>query len=634
MWMKKILILIALAFLLCSCYGEKLENKTEIEKQDFFIETQTISSFSWSYEIKKTWKIKSNQDILLVSKASGRVQSISTNFWANVYVWNNLINLDDNVSNYGLNLEKNNLSIENSKLNYEQNKISLDKQVSDSKIALSRQEQDYEILKERLKEDISLAKINLDNSLSSNNSLKSFTSKAELDYNNLLNSNLEKIKSFEESSRNDYLVIKNILVDIIDFSDWILGVTTLNKNRNDSFEKYLWVKDTRLLRNTKNDLLELIYLKKDKFDPVEGDDLDISNLDTFFNIWAESYPEAIAFLNNLEKVLDNSIENISFSRTSIDSYKSQINTYQSTLQSKYSSFLSFKSSAREFLNTYKSSEEVLKRSLELSASSAKVNYNKILLDSKKSLNNSSLSLQVANLNLENAIKTRVVRLKQFKNSIEVAKNSKSLAAKEYSKLFIYSPIRWVVSDILIDVWQDVSPWTPLIKISGVGKNEIEVWFSFSEIDFIKPAMDVRVDYLWNSLTWYVSSLSKVADENLNYKAIININGKINISWNIVDVFIPINLDKKLIPLGNLKVKQGKLWEISVLGPYSTSELWEEIPTIEKIEVIFWKFYWENVEIVWCVDLDTKSCDDLEIITSDTSKFDLNKFNIKIKNKDD
>jgi len=480
------ILLLIFTFILSSCGDKNLEEKVLIKKQDFFIETKSLSSFSWVYEIKKTWKIKPTQDIVLSSKASGRVWSILSSFWKEVYVWQNLINLRDSVSNYGLNLQKTWLSLESSRLNYDQNKINLDKQVSDFEIALSRQEKDYEVLEKKLKQDIELAKINLDNSLSSDASEVWFVSKAELDYNNLLNSNKEKIKSFESSSKNDYLSVKNTLTDLIDFSDWILWVTSINKNRNDSFEDYLWLKDRTLLKNTEEELLRLINFKAKEFDLVSLENLNVENLDVLFSVLEKTYPKSIDFLDNLEKVLDNSIENLYFTRTEIDSYKSRINLYQTELQSKYNAFLNFKSTIREFLNTYKSNEELLKRNLELSADSARVNYNKIILESDKSLNSSLLSLKSAKLNLENAKKTREVTLKQLENSINVSKNSRSLANNEYSKLFMSSPINWVVTEVLVDVWEDVSPWTPLIKLSWLWKNEIEIWFSFSEVDFIKP----------------------------------------------------------------------------------------------------------------------------------------------------
>jgi outer membrane biogenesis lipoprotein LolB len=51
--MKKILVLLILSFLLFSC-GEEERNEEKTEKQDFFVQTQSLDSFSGSYKIKKT----------------------------------------------------------------------------------------------------------------------------------------------------------------------------------------------------------------------------------------------------------------------------------------------------------------------------------------------------------------------------------------------------------------------------------------------------------------------------------------------------------------------------------------------------------------------------------------------------
>ncbi len=629
-------IKIAIFFILCtllfsSCVKTKEEVEQISEKQDFFIQTKKLSSFTWSYEIKKTGKIKPSQEIILTSKVSGRVWSINSDFWQNVYAGQNLVNLVDNVSNYGLNLEKSSLSLESSKLSYDQNKISLDKQVEDAEIALAREKKDHEILEKKIKEDIELAKINLDNSLSWNNDSVWFTSKAQLDYENLLKSNQEQIKTFESTSKNDYLSLKNSFVDVIDFSDGILWITNLNKSRNDSFEDYLWVKDSIFLKETEREFIDLMKFKEDTFDSIWKDDLNIENLDSFFNVAIQSYTKIIAFLDSLEKVLDNSVENIYFTRTEIDSYKTQTNSYQTELQSKYNSLLSFRSSVREFLNTYSDEEEILRKSLEISGDTARVSYNKTVLDWQKSINDSLLSLKTAELNLQNAEKNREVVLKQLQNSIDLAENSRSLSYKEYQKLSISSPINWVVSDILVDIWEDVTLWTPLIKLSSLWTNELEVWFSFSEVDYIKPWDIVKVDYLWSTLSWTINSISKIADENLNYKSRISVDSPVSISWNIVDVFVPITLSKRLIELKDVKVKSNWLWEVNVLWAYSSSDNEKQSLNVEKVLLELWTFYWEKVEILSCIDLNDEICSDLEIVISDLSRFDETKFSLKMKN---
>jgi hypothetical protein len=178
----------------------------------------------------------------------------------------------------------------------------------------------------------------------------------------------------------------------------------------------------------------------------------------------------------------------------------------------------------------------------------------------------------------------------------------------------------VISEILVDIWQDVNNWTPLVKISSIWDNEVEISLSFKEISLVDIWNEVEIKYLWETLTWTIISISKIADENLNYKSKISVDSKVKISWNIVDIFIPIKLKENLIPLENLKVKSDKFWEISVFKNNK----------IEKQLVNFWKFYWEFVEILSCVKLEKKNCDNLEIITNDISKFDESKFNLKIK----
>jgi len=272
--MKKILTLLLLIFLLFSCSKEE-KVETKIEKSDFFVETQKLSKFWGEYKIKKTWKISPSQDIILSSKASWRITKINTKFWDKVYVWKNLISLWDTVANYWLNLKKTNLSTQSSRLSYESTKISLDKTVEDFKINLSKLEKDYINLKNTIKENTASSQINLDQSktwswllTTSSIQIKKIENtikKSELDYSNLLKSNIEQIKSFETTSENDYINLKNLYTDVINFSDNLLWVTDLNKRNNDKFEDYLWKKNIIFTKQVEQDLKKLIKFKAENF---------------------------------------------------------------------------------------------------------------------------------------------------------------------------------------------------------------------------------------------------------------------------------------------------------------------------------------------------------------------------------
>ncbi len=651
--LKKITILLLLLFILTSCSKE--EKVEEIVKQDFNIKTQKLDSFEWKYSIKKIWKIKSSQEIILSSKASGRVSEINVKFWDKVFVWKNLISLSDSVSNYWLSLEKTNLWVESSKLNYESTKISLSKTISDLKINLEKLKKDYDILIKTNSENLANVELNLEQSKISSwvittssiqiEKLENTIKKAYFDLENMKNSNLEQIKSFEITSRNDYLALKLLFTDVINFSDSLLWITDLNKRQNDKFEDYLWKKNTTFTKQVEQDLKNLIKFKSDKVDNIKNEEFEINNLEKFFSIADKGYPKIIKFLDDLEKVLDYSIENVNFSRIKIDGYKSQINWYQTNLSGKYNAFLNFKSNTTKFLNTYENNEkstleqikllkkdlELTIKNLEINSKNAQINFNKIELSNESSMNYLKTAIKNAELNLDNAIKNKNITLKQLNNSIELSKNTQNFAYKKYSKLFINSPISGIVTKVLVDKWQDVGIWATVIKLSWIWKNEIEIFLSFSEKQLIKIWDKVEINYMWEKLKWSISAISKVADQNLNYKVKVSINSKVNILGNIVEVIIPIFLDKQLIYLSDIKVQSDWIWEINVLSPHPnpplTGEGTEEWTEIKKVLVKFWEFYWDKVEIIWCKYLEKKECDNLEIITNDISNFDSNKFNI-------
>ena len=686
--MNKIIILIFSIFLLFSCWKEeKIVEKTE--KQDFFVETKKIKDFSNKYEIKKTWTIKSSQDIFISSKVSGEIKNIQVSFWEEVWNWQPLFTIADSDWNYALSLEKSNLWIESSKLSYSSQKISLDKRISDSKINLEKLEKDYNILIKTVNENIKSSKnrlaqtkINLEQSKTGSwitttsnitiDKIKNNIEKAELDLENLKKSNIEQIKSFETTSKNYYINLKNLYTDIIDFSDKLLWVTFTNKDKNNRFDNYLWIKDSVFLKTVEKELLEIIDFKAKQFDEtkvnfivLEGDgkdslntELKINNLN--FNYLDNWYPKINTFLDHLDIVLDNSIENIYFKQDEINWYKSKISWYKSNLSWKYNWFLNFKSNVEKFKNTYKNNEKslakqikLLKKDLELTIknlevswniaeinfSDAEIAHNKIVLSNESALISMRTALKNAKLNLENAKKTKDITLRQLNNSIKISKNTKNLAYKNYKKLFVNSPIKWIVSEILVDKWQNVTPWTKLIKLTSLWQNEIEISLNLKELDLIKIWNDVSIKYLGKNIKWSISSISPIADKNLNYKAKISISSKIKLSWNIVEIFIPIKTNKKLIPLEILKVKGKNIWEVNTLNILEKSknkdksEINESDIIIKKEKINFWEFIWNKVEILWCVDLKKKQCDKLYIITNSISNFDENKFNLKIKNND-
>jgi hypothetical protein len=93
--------------------------------------------------------------------------------------------------------------------------------------------------------------------------------------------------------------------------------------------------------------------------------------------------------------------------------------------------------------------------------------------------------------------------------------------------------------------------------------------------------------------------------------------KHNLTWSFVRVFIPSISKNTLLPL-NIVTVLWDTWYINILDETNSDF------KISKFDIKFWKIFGEYIEILSDIP------DDLKIITSDISRYDNNRFEIKIK----
>ena len=641
--MKKVIIFSFILFLLSSCWRpDNAFQKDESKKNKFFIETKKIDELPREFSIKKTWKLASVQDIKLNSNASWRVSSILFKAWDKVKIGQPIILLEDNIWNYAINLAKAKNSLEAAKINYDSSNINFLKQIFDSEINLEKLNKNLEALKKESKQTIKKAKDDLENSKYSSLDSKSALElekidnnieKQKLDYDNKLISDMETIDWFKASLRKDYNSLFILLDDIIEFSDKLLWVTKENKDENDSIEDYLWWDNRKQKVISEDSLKELIsYRKSSEFTVLweklkQGslwEDEISSSLDTI-DSW---YEKSKVLLNNLEETLNNSIESVWLLwPADIASYTATLNSYQSTLQINSSSFIPFSNSTISFLRTYKNSQEslikqiellkkdrdILKKSLSSSELWAEVSLEKTVISTTDAINNLETQLKIAENNLENAKKTRDIGLRSLNNSISQAEISYRQASLEYSKLTIKSPINWTISDVLVDIWQEVWIWIQVLNIVWDNAPEVELSFKKDELSFIKEGQKVFLNYDNKTLTWSIYSLLSVADNNLNYKSKIVFNDKLPLIWDLVVVSIPLELEKPLLPINAVETNWNWSWFLNVF---------KDNKVIKK-EVELGNVYGDKIE------LNTIVSDD--IIINDISNFDENNFELILKN---
>ncbi len=652
--MKKIIILLAcLLWIWVVAYGmtwwftkqdiPEVTESTELsedEKQDFFVETSSYNELKNDASIIKIGKINSSQDIDLKANAAGRVWFISVKPGQKVYVWQTLATLEDNIWNFGINISKASNGIERSKINYDSNKISLDKAVFDAELNLSQLERNLENFKKDSKQNLIQAEDNLNNSqywnLDSSSSLRlqqldSSIAKAKLDYEIKLTADAETINTYRATLIKEYNWLLILLDDVIEFSDRLLWVTYQNRNENDDFDQFLWVRDTAQKTRSEQRLTTLInYRDSSAFQDINTDinsgNISEARIIEILNEFGDGYEQIKNLLNSIEITLNNSIQSVgTLGQAEINAFISTVNGYQSQLQANYTWFISFDSTVKSFLRTYRDNQASLLKSIELQEQDRNIQFRNLTsseLSAETSLERTKLSIEenIKNLedqiktarnNLQNAIKTRSVTLRSLNNSIAEAQINYTSSAKEYSKLTITSPINGTISEVLVDEWEEVFSGWSLFKIVSDSTPEIQLSFSAPERDLIEVSQKVYVDLGRERLTGSIYSISDVADENLNYKSTIIFTWDKKLIWNLVNVEVPIQTSQMLVPINILKTQ----WDdIALVKTLSGS-------TFSDVRVRLGDVFGKYVEIKSCA----KNCTDLRIITNDVSNFDENKF---------
>ena len=688
--MKQITIFLSCIFLLISCGRPDStvleETSTWIfEKQEFFIETKTLDSFSSSYEIKKVWTLSSNQIVTLNSNASGRISSLSVKEWDAVKNGQVIATLADNISNFEIGVDRANNAIARAKINYDSQKISLDKQVVDAELELEKLWQNIVNLQKTNAQNIARSQNDQDN-INANENIQKIDLNVErinqniirleqnienlkFDLENLKLNNEETLSGFKTRIFTEHNAIEILLDDIIQFSDEILGVTPENEDENEDFDQFLWIEDNVQRWVSESSLRNTIAFKQGEFKtlvPENPDDMTDDQLVETISGHQKWYALLKILLENLEVTFQNSIPSIgSLSEADIDAFEAQINGFQAQMQWWSSTFSSVKSQIETFLRTYENDEESTSKQIDL------LENDKILLEKDKQILINDRDLQEKNLDIaqknselwidsvttqwidaiinlenqialtqlsfENAKANRAVTLQSLDNQIAEANINYNQAIKEREKLTIYAPISGTVSSVSVDVWEEVSPGGQILNIQNTSNTEIVIWLSDEELDLIKTGLKVSVLYdgvrVWGKIT----SVSDIADANLNFKTTVELDKPIDRLGKLVEVYIPVTTKNILVPLNIVEIN-GNGTE-GVLNTYSESD------SVSFIWVKIGNNYGSNIEITACENpqilweeeseetekfITCSVFEKTEVIISNMNNYDESKFKIVVK----
>jgi len=558
--MKKLIIFLFFTLFLFSCEKEKVE-----ETKKYF---WTWTVFSWSIDNFNThvWYLQWQNTTNLSTKVWWKVTNIFVKEGDYVNAWDLLLTLDSMEAKVWYNTSSTIVSTLSDMKNttssmYDEQIKSMEQKLNQAWIWkewvytwLSDVKSVSEAQLETAKTSLETAKVNLENT------------QIILD---------TKEKNIYTNSKN--AIVSSVILDtnIINFVDELLWVTNSNKDKNDSFEDYLSIENKQKLNEAETSFLKSYDLYK-KYKELYNTQIENKNpsneiLIEALNSWEILAENLKTLLNLTYDVLDNSVDNIYFSRQTIDLYKQNVTNFWAQIESslitvswEYFLWLKWsKQSLTDFQNEKKLQLEILKKQVEL----AEKTYNQYKLTSDSKIRETETQTKIVDSQLQEMISTIESLKKQKQAALEQIdlKISEAVWQKESSSVMIdsweiRSPISWVITIRAVEIWQVVWWWMPLLVVADDQNLKLDISVSEEVLWNISLWQDVLLE-----VDWFDKQVKSKVSMIYPAKDLITKNTKIEIAFENKDklkigsytkVYLSniINFDSILIPNNSIVSK--------------------------------------------------------------------------------
>ena len=311
------------------------------------------------------------------------------------------------------------------------------------------------------------AEINLANTLAQNSALRK---QAKETLNSLKLSSELSISSADTSLdnaiRSAYPTAQNAIAE----SDEIIGVSSIYKNSNDSFEHFLGALKSASKRSAESAIATALNL---------------------LNSSAENYLSALTLLRSAENttmatldVLNNSVTGTTFTQTTLNSNVATI-TAQLSLVRNAISALETANAALESAqqSTDNDSQTVL---------SAQANYEATITQLEVSEKAIRQSVESAKATLESAIKSAELTQTSAKASFDSVAGNLNQARISESKLTIRAPFTGKIASIRVESGDEVAAGSSLIQVEDASQLKIIAYLSAAEIRKISVGDEVKI----------------------------------------------------------------------------------------------------------------------------------------------
>ncbi len=439
-----------------------------------------------------------------------------------------------------------------------------------------------------------------------------------------------------------------LYTNILDFADQLLSVTKENKDTNKKFRDYLSAKNKKYLQNAKYHFLTSYNLLKNYKrlynEKIETWTATKKEIKEILENWKKVALSLKILLKDIYNVLDSSIDNVYFPLAKINNLKNEVSWMWNKIESSLITIDSWVmlwlkwslqsidnfdrnkqmqinlavkkvSIAYEWLQAAQKQMEAAQKQVEAAQAwlqTAKENYETYkemwkwkVLDIKTKRDTAQKQKELT-LDKKNELLKKVESIKALRDAKlkEIdAKIAEAIWQKNQSSIMqkngkIFSPVNWIITQKMAEIWQVVWAWMPIYMISDNSKIKLKVWIPDEILKNIKVWDKVVVDFesAWK-YTWKISSIPNTKNkftkkttieiivDNNKWKIKVWELAKIYFNWNKTWIIIPNSaiIEKFMIPwvyvIENKKVKFKKIKIV-----YSSNSI-SEVEWLKKWEII-------------------------------------------------
>jgi len=487
----------------------------------------------FSEQVYVTGRIAPLREIVVSTQWTGFIGSVMADIGDKVRAWEILARIADTYGLSGNAIEEASIGITSANLTTDNTLVSLGQSLENARVAYEKAQKDYE--SSRLSSDGS-----------------GTVSRAELDLQNYITTQEKTLSGYETTYLSQLQSFQSFIVNVIDTSDTLLGVSQEKSNLNDSYDYLLSASDSQKKNDAIQSLANLMEYKNWK------PDAKLSLIERVLEL-QRVYILVSKVLTDVKAVLIHSVtDSVNFTPANLATQKATIDGYQTQYSTISGWLVTYLNNAQTFLATYE--KERLSREQWVQTTA------------ENSLN----ALQLAKKSYESAQKARDIGVLQSEQSLGTASIRLQNATWNAAKLSITAPFSGVIIARNVEVGVLASPGTNLFTLGDTSRMIVKTDISVEQQKYLSVGQDIPLYFGEKKFIGKLQNISAGPDPQTRlYKievSLPSIHPLVDL-WDIVDVVLT----------GASLSKSEK--EERIILPYSAlKNLWQETYAVYVVEI--------------------------------------------------